>query len=88
VESEEDILHIRTLPSFGGRLSQSAVELLVSYLTAPYIRIPLILNFFATPEHINALGVKEIQVLHSFEWVIVETRSVIYDLVQSVLPRD
>lgn len=55
------MLHIKVLPDFEGKLTQSSVELLVSYLTAPYLRIPLILNFFATPEHIHALGVERLQ---------------------------
>jgi hypothetical protein len=29
--------------------AQSATELLVSYLTAPYLRIPLVLHFLAKP---------------------------------------
>ncbi len=51
------------MPNFGSRLTPSAVELLVSYLTAPYLRIPLILNFFATPEHIHALGIERLQIV-------------------------
>lgn len=43
------------------KLSQSNVELLVSYLTAPYLRIPLVLHFFASPENINALGLPILQ---------------------------
>ena len=39
VYSEDDVLHIRTLPSFDG-LGQADVELLVSYLTVPYAYAP------------------------------------------------
>ena len=82
VHNEEDILHVKELPSFDGRLSQvpapprpvaprpcaraadlprladraraqSASELLLSYLTVPYIRIPLVVNFFASSEHVR-----------------------------------
>jgi len=61
VNSEEDVLHITSLPDFGGRLSQRNSELLISYLTVPYIRIPLILHFFSGPENISSLASKELQ---------------------------
>ena len=61
VDNEEDVLHVKDMPSFNGKLSASAAELLISYLTAPYLRIPLILNFFASPEHIHALGQERLQ---------------------------
>ena len=61
IESEEDVLHIRELPNFDGRLTQSNSELLLSYLTVPYIRIPLVLNFFAAPENLSALCSPTIQ---------------------------
>ena len=56
VETEEDVLHVKELPSFGGKLGPQDVELLASYLTAPYLRIPLVLNFFATPEHLQVMS--------------------------------
>ena len=94
------------MPTFNGKLSQSASELLISYLTAPYpslyflfsppsctpspsllspfpslppiffcfffvlvfvltvttyLRIPLVLNFFACSEHIHALSQVKLQ---------------------------
>jgi hypothetical protein len=49
----QDVLHVKELPTFGGKLGPQAVELLATYLTAPYLRIPLVLNFFATPEHLQ-----------------------------------
>ena len=61
IETEEDVLHIRELPNFDGRLTQSNSELLLSYLTVPYIRIPLVLNFFAAPENLAALCSPTIQ---------------------------
>lgn len=61
VRSEDDVLHIRQLPDFEGRMSQRDSELLLSYLTVPYMRIPLVLWFFACPERIHCLGVKELQ---------------------------
>jgi hypothetical protein len=47
VKTEEDVLHIRHLPDFEGRLGAQSVELLLQYLTAPYLRIPLVMRFFA-----------------------------------------
>lgn len=55
IRSEDDILHIPTLPDFGGVLSQRDSEQLLSYLVVPYMRIPLVLNFFATQDRIHAL---------------------------------
>jgi hypothetical protein len=35
----------------------------MSYLTVPYLRIPLVLNFFSNPEHIGALSSLDVQSL-------------------------
>jgi hypothetical protein len=40
-----------SLPTFGGRLSARQAELLLSYLTVPYLRIPLV-----RPSTVVALG--------------------------------
>jgi hypothetical protein len=56
INNEDDVLYVRPLPDFDNRLSQRDVELLLSYLTVPYIRMPLVLRFFAAPERIGALG--------------------------------
>ncbi len=61
VETEDDILHVRTLPDFGDRLRAHDSELLLQYLTAPYIRIPLVMQFFADPQHLLALGSTDLQ---------------------------
>jgi hypothetical protein len=61
VRTEDDLLHIRPLPDFDGTLSQRDSELLLSYLTAPYVRVPLILAFFASAAHVNALGSKTLR---------------------------
>ena len=61
INSEEDVLHVKDLPTFDGKLSQSSTELLISFLTVPYIRIPLVINFFASPENINALSHPDMQ---------------------------
>ena len=41
-------------------MNQRDSELLLTYLTAPYIRIPLVLNFFTKPGRIR-VGILEIQ---------------------------
>ena len=46
--TEDDILHIQELYDFDKQLGQRDSELLLSYLTAPYLRIPLVISFFAT----------------------------------------
>eukprot|EP00939_MAST-03C_sp_MAST-3C-sp1_P003461 g3461.t1 len=53
--SEDDILHAETLPSFDDTLSREEAELLFSFLTVPYARIPLILNFFASKDRVTYL---------------------------------
>ena len=60
-ENEDDILHIRHLPDFDGQLRSKDAELLLSYLTAPYLRIPLVMEFFTDQIRINALRNEELQ---------------------------
>ena len=52
---------MRHLPDFGGTLRAADVELLLSYLLAPYLRVPLLLRFFAMPSHTQALSQLELQ---------------------------
>ena len=61
VNSEEDVLHLQKLPTFDGLLRPSESELLLTYLTAPYLRVPLVLKHFADPQRVRALGHKDIQ---------------------------
>lgn len=61
ISTEDDVLHIRHLPDFGGRLRARDAELLLQYLTAPYLRVPLVLQFFAEPTRIAALANEELQ---------------------------
>ena len=61
ITTEDDVLHIKTLPDFGGRLKARDCELLLQYLTVPYMRIPLILQFFADQSRIQALNSFELQ---------------------------
>jgi hypothetical protein len=61
IKEEEDVLHVLTLPSFDNKLSKRHCELLVSYLTAPYLRIPLLLSFFAQQDRVGALANPKLQ---------------------------
>lgn len=69
-ENEDDILHIRHLPDFDGQLRTKDSELLLSYLTAPYIRIPLVMEFFTDQIRINSLRNEELQ--HVMDAVLFE----------------
>jgi len=55
IKNEDDILHCKTLPSFDNSLSQQDSEQLLSYLTVPYLRLPLITSFFASEDRCHAL---------------------------------
>ena len=61
IECEDDVLHIRQLPDFGGRINARNCELLLQYLTAPYLRIPLLLRFFSSAEQTAALANQQLQ---------------------------
>ena len=50
VNTEDDVLHLKELPDFNGRISAAESEHLLQILTVPYLRIPLLLHFF-TPQH-------------------------------------
>jgi hypothetical protein len=67
VVTEDDILHLdnKELPTFGGVLTPSDSEKFVQFLTVPYIRIPLILDFFANgdPTRLSALKTKSLQLI-------------------------
>ena len=55
----------KELPTFGHVLSPSDAEKFVQFLTVPYIRIPLILDFFANgdPSRLSALRTKSLQMI-------------------------
>lgn len=59
--TEDDILHARTLPTFGRSLNQEEAEMVLSFLTTPYLRIPLLLDFFSSGDRSSHLFVKEVQ---------------------------
>lgn len=67
MNNEDDVLHLtpQELPSFGHVLSPSDSERFVQFLTVPYIRIPLILDFFANgdPGRLTALKTKSLQLI-------------------------
>ena len=53
--TEDDVLHCADLPSFDNTLSHQEAETLMSYLTVPYLRIPLVLGFFAAGDRVTYL---------------------------------
>jgi len=61
VKTEDDVVYRPNLPGFdlagvpGAILSQRDSELLISFLTAPYIRLPLVLAFFASDDRVHKL---------------------------------
>ena len=61
VKTEDDVLHIRNLPTFEDSIGQQDSEMLLSYMTVPYLRIPLVLSFFASEDRIHALKSTELQ---------------------------
>lgn len=68
VSTEDDVLHIPTLPSLAEKgetlavgLGQRDIELLVSFLTVPYLRIPLVLSFFTSEDRIHSLQTQKLQ---------------------------
>lgn len=67
VRTEDDVLHLdnKELPTFGHVLTPSDSEKFIQFLTVPYIRIPLILNFFANgdPGRLTALKSKSLQMI-------------------------
>lgn len=67
VRTEDDVLHLdnKELPTFGHVLSPADAEKFIQFLTVPYIRIPLILDFFANgdPQRLTALKAKSLQMI-------------------------
>jgi hypothetical protein len=65
IQTEDDVVYRPNLPTFadpvetvssaGGQLGLRDAELLLSFLTVPYIRIPLVLNFFAAEDRVHKL---------------------------------
>lgn len=59
--TEDDVLHAKALPTFAGTMNVEESEVLLSCLTAPYVRIPLVLDFFASQDRHTYLFVHEVQ---------------------------
>ena len=55
------MLHIPELPTFDGTLGQADAELLISFLTVPYLRMPLIVQFFASKNRLHALASEDVR---------------------------
>jgi hypothetical protein len=49
------------VPDFEGSIGARDSELLLQYLTAPYLRVPLMLKFFCSEGHLRALKVPALQ---------------------------
>ena len=63
VKTEDDVIYRPNLPTFadsssaaGQVLGQRDSELLLSFLTVPYIRVPLVLTFFASEDRVHKLS--------------------------------
>lgn len=63
INNEDDVLHIKTLPDFDGRLCQRDAELLIQYLTVPYLRIPLVIRFLSQGGRLQALGSLQVRTI-------------------------
>lgn len=59
--SEDDVLHAASLPTFGDTISHEESELLMSYLTVDYVRLPLVLSFFASRDRMTYLFSSDLQ---------------------------
>lgn len=62
---EDDVLFADDLPTFGGTLSKEESEAVLSYLTVPYVRIPLVVGFFSTRDRAAYLINTDLQALFS-----------------------
>ncbi|GMF14309.1 unnamed protein product [Phytophthora lilii] len=55
VITEDDVMHLTDLPTYNGTLSAEESEYLMSYLTVPYTRIPLVASFFSSRDRVTYL---------------------------------
>lgn len=66
------VLYEEHLPSFddehGPVLGQRDSELLISYLTVPYLRIPLVLSFFASHDRVHKLASAKYVCCSTYMW--------------------
>ena len=67
IKTEDDVIYRPNLPSFedkyGQVLNQRDSELLISYLTVPYMRLPLLLSFFSSEDRIHKLQSTELRLI-------------------------
>ncbi|KAH8582661.1 very large low complexity [Cryptosporidium sp. chipmunk genotype I] len=74
VGDESDILYLKSLPGLSDQLLPSEVERVLQYLTTPYLRIPLLLQFFSDENRINSLSSVSVQhiiwmsILEPWQW--------------------
>ncbi|KAF7457140.1 EF hand family protein [Cryptosporidium felis] len=74
VGDESDILYIRNLPALSEQLQPEEIERILQYLTTPYLRIPLLLQFFSDENRINSLSSISVQhiiwmsILEPWQW--------------------
>ena len=67
VKTEDDVIYRPNLPGFQDMEDSSAVlgqrdsELLLSYLTVPYLRLPLVVTFFSTDDRVHKLESKKLR---------------------------
>ncbi|CAK0799438.1 unnamed protein product, partial [Prorocentrum cordatum] len=63
VNTEDDVLALKVsqLPTFNDTLRPQESELLLTYLTAPYIRVPLLCGFFVDRDRISMLREPHLQ---------------------------
>ena len=59
--TEDDVLQLRHVPDFGGVLRPADSEVLLQALLVPYLRLPLLLQFFAEPTRTSSLSSPELQ---------------------------
>jgi hypothetical protein len=86
VDTEDDILHIRNLPDFDGTLGAKDCEYMLQYLTAPYLRIPLLLSFFSNEVRLKALRCRNLQevldaaLFEPGQWQFFDTKPLITEI--------
>jgi Ca2+-binding EF-hand superfamily protein len=71
--TEDDVLHLKNVPTFDDTLSAEDSEQLLSCLTVPYVRMPLVVAFFATKDRVSFLLNRDIQRI--VEKVVFEPRT-------------
>ncbi|KAF8285120.1 hypothetical protein TcBrA4_0033550 [Trypanosoma cruzi] len=59
--TEDDVLHATSMPTFDGTMSEEESEILLSCLTVPYVRLPLVLDFFASQDRYAYLFTSALQ---------------------------